>query len=138
MRWSSRFTKWYMGLIYVGIAGAAVLLVTAIVPAFRGPWPAGIGFGVFFLAMLARWGMRMANSASQRARVRTETVRMDSGDGTNPTEYWYNDHTREVEVGPQSLAIYRIGPFATREEAARAPEIVAERARKWAAEDSED
>jgi len=53
-------------------------------------------------------------------------------------EWWYNDRTGEVEHGPQSLAIDRIGPFATREEAARAPEIVAERARRWAAEDAGD
>lgn len=51
-------------------------------------------------------------------------------------EWWYNDKTGEVEEGPQSLGIDRIGPFATREEAARAPEIVAERSRKWAEEDA--
>ncbi len=34
--------------------------------------------------------------------------------GTEP-EYWYNERTGEVEDGPQSLAIDRIGPFATRE-----------------------
>ncbi len=56
--------------------------------------------------------------------------------GTEP-EYWYNDRTGEVEVGPQSLAIDRIGPFKTRAEAQRAPEIVAERARQWAAEDED-
>jgi len=50
------------------------------------------------------------------------------------TEYWYNDRTGEVEVGPQSLAIDRIGPFKTREEAERALEIVAERAAEWRAE----
>lgn len=50
--------------------------------------------------------------------------------------YWYNTRTGQVEEGPQSLAQDRIGPFATREEAARAPEVVAERARKWAEEDA--
>ncbi|MBL5973308.1 MAG: methionine aminopeptidase [Candidatus Leucobacter sulfamidivorax] len=50
--------------------------------------------------------------------------------------YWYNTKTGEVEEGPQSLAVDRLGPFATREEAARAPEVVAERARKWAEEDA--
>lgn len=50
--------------------------------------------------------------------------------------YWYNSRTGEVEEGPQSLAQDRLGPFATREEAARAPEIVAERARKWAEEEA--
>jgi len=50
------------------------------------------------------------------------------------TEYWYNDRTGEVEVGPQSLAIDRIGPFRTREEAERALEIVAERAAEWRSE----
>ncbi len=53
-------------------------------------------------------------------------------------EWWYNDRTGEVEEGPQSLANERIGPFPTREEALRAPEIVAERARAWAAEDAAD
>ncbi|PRI12164.1 methionine aminopeptidase [Leucobacter massiliensis] len=50
--------------------------------------------------------------------------------------YWYNRRTGEVERGPQSLAVDRLGPFASAEEAARANEIVAERARKWAEEDA--
>lgn len=54
------------------------------------------------------------------------------------TEWWYNNKTGEVEEGPQSLATDRDGPFATREEAQRAPEIIAERARKWAQEEAAD
>ena len=54
------------------------------------------------------------------------------------TEWWYNHKTGEVEEGPQSLGSDRDGPFESREAAARAPEIIAERARKWAAEDSSD
>lgn len=50
--------------------------------------------------------------------------------------FWFNTRTREVEQGPQSLGSDRLGPFQTREEAARAEEIVAERARKWAEEDA--
>ena len=38
-------------------------------------------------------------------------------------QFWYNSKTGEVEDGPQSLAVDRVGPFPTREEAARAPEI---------------
>ncbi len=53
-------------------------------------------------------------------------------------EFWYNTKTNEVEQGHRSLAIYRIGPFNTREEAARAPEIVAERARKIAEAEEQD
>lgn len=53
-------------------------------------------------------------------------------------QYWYNDQTGEVEKGPQSLAIDRIGPFASAEEAARALEIVRERGQQWAAEDVEE
>ena len=52
------------------------------------------------------------------------------------TEWYYNRHTGEVEEGPQSLGSERDGPFATKEDAARAPEIIAERARKWAEEDA--
>ena len=53
-------------------------------------------------------------------------------------EWWYNHRTGEVEEGPQSLGSERDGPFASREEAARAPEIAQERARAWAAEDESD
>lgn len=57
----------------------------------------------------------------------------------DPSEtYWYNTRTGEVEEGPQSLSVDRVGPFATREEAANANEIVAERARKWAEEDAQN
>lgn len=52
--------------------------------------------------------------------------------------YWFNTRTGEVEHGQQSLSIDRLGPFATREEAARANEIVAERARAWREEDDAD
>ncbi len=54
------------------------------------------------------------------------------------TEWWFNTKTQEVEEGPQSLAGVRVGPFASREEAARANEIIAERARVWAEEDAEN
>ena len=52
--------------------------------------------------------------------------------------YWYNTDTGEVEHGRISPAPERLGPFKTAEEAARAPEIVRERSRKWATEDSEE
>lgn len=54
------------------------------------------------------------------------------------TEWWYNHKTRSVEEGPQSLGSDRDGPFASQEEAARAPQIATERAKKWAADDSSD
>lgn len=57
----------------------------------------------------------------------------------DPAEtYWYNTTTGEVEEGPQSLAMNRIGPFHTPEEAARALEIVEERAQKMREEDELD
>ena len=57
----------------------------------------------------------------------------------DPAEtYWYNTRSGEVEEGPQSLSIDRLGPFATRAEAERAPEIVAARARKIREEDERD
>jgi hypothetical protein len=52
------------------------------------------------------------------------------------TEWFYNTKTGEVEEGRQSLPTELDGPFASREEAARAPEIIAERSRKWAEEDA--
>lgn len=44
--------------------------------------------------------------------------------------FWFNPKTGEVERGPQSIALDRIGPYETAAEAARAPEMIAERARK--------
>ena len=52
------------------------------------------------------------------------------------TQWWFNTKTQEVEEGAQSLASDRVGPFETREEASRANEIIAARARAWAAEDA--
>ncbi|MFT4220307.1 MAG: SPOR domain-containing protein [Microbacterium sp.] len=52
--------------------------------------------------------------------------------------YWYNLKSGEVEHGPQSLGIDRAGPFDSAEEAARAPEIIQERARAWAEEEARD
>ena len=54
------------------------------------------------------------------------------------SEWYYNHKTGEVEEGAQSLGSDRDGPYATREEAARAPEIAKERARAWAAEEASD
>jgi hypothetical protein len=50
-------------------------------------------------------------------------------------QWWYNNKTGEVEEGPQSLGVDRDGPFASRVVALGAPDIAAERARAWAAED---
>ncbi|MDR7234521.1 SPOR domain-containing protein [Agrococcus sediminis] len=53
-------------------------------------------------------------------------------------EYWYNLETGVVEEGMVSPGYDRAGPFSSREEAARAPEIIAQRSREWAAEDASD
>lgn len=47
------------------------------------------------------------------------------------TEFWFNTKTNEVELGKQSIAVYRIGPFKTRAEAERALEILRARANAW-------
>jgi len=53
-------------------------------------------------------------------------------------QWWYNHKTNEVEEGPQSLGVDRDGPFETKEQAERAPQIIAERARQWANDDADD
>jgi hypothetical protein len=52
-------------------------------------------------------------------------------------EYWFNTKTMSVEVGKQALALYRIGPFATREEAENALEILRYRSQAWTEEDEQ-
>jgi len=54
------------------------------------------------------------------------------------TEYWFNTKTMSVEVGKQALALYRIGPFSTREEAENAFEILKSRSKTWSEEDEQD
>ena len=50
-------------------------------------------------------------------------------------KFWFNTKTGEVEYGLKSLSSDRLGPFETAAEAARALEIVAERARRIAEEE---
>ena len=47
-------------------------------------------------------------------------------------KFWYNLTTGKVERGFESPAIDRAGPFDTEEEAANAPQLLAERSRAWA------
>jgi len=54
------------------------------------------------------------------------------------SQWWYNHKTGEVEEGPQSLGSDRDGPFDSRSDAERALQIIAERSRKWAAEEAAD
>jgi hypothetical protein len=53
-------------------------------------------------------------------------------------KYWYNLKTGQVERGYASPAVDRAGPFDTAEDAARAPEVMRERSRKWAEDDARD
>ena len=50
-------------------------------------------------------------------------------------EYWFNTETGEVEIGKQSLASDRLGPFESEAEARRALEIIRERAEAIREED---
>ena len=53
-------------------------------------------------------------------------------------KYWYNLRTGAVEHGFESPSIDRVGPFDTSEEAARAPQVMAERSRAWAEEEARE
>ncbi|TFC00248.1 MULTISPECIES: SPOR domain-containing protein [Cryobacterium] len=51
-------------------------------------------------------------------------------------QFWYNLRTGAVEEGMVSLAVDRVGPFATRDEAAHALEKLRANSAKWSAEDA--
>ena len=54
-------------------------------------------------------------------------------------QWWFNTRSGEVEFGLLTASVYRIGPFASREEALGALDTVRRRAEEWAAtEASED
>lgn len=66
---------------------------------------------------------------------------MDKSERQQPDNdgYWYNTKTGKVEHGLVTAAPYRIGPFATAQEAAQALEIIKARAKAWSdQENSED
>lgn len=50
--------------------------------------------------------------------------------------FWFNTKTNAVEEGQQSPVVDLIGPFPTREEAARAYAIIAARNKKYDEDDS--
>lgn len=52
-------------------------------------------------------------------------------------KWWYNHKTGEVEQGRKSLGLHRDGPFATKEEALRAPEIAKQRSEAWDTDEKE-
>ena len=52
-------------------------------------------------------------------------------------EFWFNTQTKMVEVGKQTAALFRIGPFETFEEASRALEIIEQRTRAWQLEEDD-
>ncbi|HJG52176.1 MAG TPA: SPOR domain-containing protein [Brachybacterium faecium] len=56
-------------------------------------------------------------------------------DVTEGTQFYYNLSTGQVEEGAQSPATQRMGPYATREEAARALRTASERNESWDEED---
>jgi len=45
-------------------------------------------------------------------------------------KYWFNTRTNQVEIGPQSPSLDRLGPFDSAAEASRALEIIRGRAQK--------
>ncbi|MEL5989930.1 SPOR domain-containing protein [Microbacterium phosphatis] len=58
--------------------------------------------------------------------------------GLPADQWWFNSRTGEVEHGPESPSIHRIGPFDTQEEAARAPQKLQERAKAWADDEARE
>lgn len=62
-------------------------------------------------------------------------------DGITPDPehaYWYNIATGAIEQGLLSPAVDRVGPFATRHEAAHALDVLRANSEAWAAEDAAD
>jgi len=49
--------------------------------------------------------------------------------------YWFNTKTLKVEKGLLTAAPFRIGPFATQQEASNALAIISARAKAWQSDD---
>jgi hypothetical protein len=57
---------------------------------------------------------------------------------SDKAEYWFNLKTQQVESGPQSLSLDRIGPFPDFDTAKAGPETIIARAKALREEDQKD
>jgi hypothetical protein len=110
--------------------GILSLVLAALGFAFLGAWgSAPVGIALIAVAVVLQIVLAfVATSLANRGLTSTQVL---SGGDT----WWFNHRTGEVEHGPVSLGSDRDGPYATKQDAARAPEIARERAARWNAED---
>jgi hypothetical protein len=57
---------------------------------------------------------------------------------SDKAEYWFNLKTQQVESGPQSLSLDRIGPFPDFDTAKAGPEAIIARAKALREEDQKE
>ena len=57
---------------------------------------------------------------------------------SDKAEYWFNLKTQQVESGPQSLSLDRIGPFPDFDTAKAGPDTIIARAKALREEDQKD
>lgn len=62
---------------------------------------------------------------------------VDKASSGEPIQFWFNLKTGLVEVGKQSAAPYRVGPFNSEAEAANALKTIGERSARWNDEEEE-
>lgn len=61
---------------------------------------------------------------------------IDSAEGEEDRQFWFNTYTHQVEEGAQSDYRKLLGPYATRKDAENALETAQERNEKWDEEDA--
>jgi hypothetical protein len=115
--------------IRLRIGGGILSLVLAVLGfVFIGRGSTAVGISLIVVAIALQIVLPFAATPlANRGLTSTQAL---SGGGS----WWYNHKTGQVEHGPLSLGSDRDGPFATEQDAARAPEIARERAAKWDAE----
>jgi len=57
---------------------------------------------------------------------------------SDKAQYWFNLKTQQVESGPQSLSLDRIGPFPDFDTAKAGPDTIIARAKALREEDQKD
>jgi hypothetical protein len=122
-----RLRRWYM----LRLAGSGVFIVLVVVGLILGASVQGspigvilIGVGCVFRIMVSALGWYL------RRRIRELTYLAQGR-----PRWWYARDTGEVEEGMEPRGLRRDGPYSTRDEALRAPEIARQRAAAWNAED---
>lgn len=108
--------------VFIILVTVGLILAFTVQGSLIGPILLGIGVVFRLVASSLDWLL------SRRVRELTDVAQ-------DQPRWWYSRDTGEAEEGVEPRGSHRDGPYRTRDEALRGPEIARQRAAAWNAED---